>query len=61
MEELVPVFIAAHVKTDDEFHLLQDLDEMQRLAIFDGDQFRHVRPFQRWMIDFLLAHIDILN
>ncbi|KAH0586904.1 hypothetical protein H2248_005740 [Termitomyces sp. 'cryptogamus'] len=60
MEELVPVFSAAHVKSDDEYDLLCGLDEVQRSVIFNGGQFRHVRPFQRWMIDFLLAHRDIL-
>ncbi|KAG6861371.1 hypothetical protein C0995_000777, partial [Termitomyces sp. Mi166 len=41
MEELAPLFSVAHVETEDEFDMLHDLDEPQRLAVFDEDQFRH--------------------
>ena len=61
MEELTPVFSAAHVNTDNDFDLLHNLDKSQRLAIFAGDQFRHIQPFQRWMLNFLLENIDIMD
>ncbi|KAH0583328.1 hypothetical protein J132_10735 [Termitomyces sp. J132] len=59
LEELHPFFHAAHVTTDEEFLMLQGLDEPQRLAIFDGENLMHILPFQRWIIDFILRRIDM--
>ncbi|KAG5353639.1 hypothetical protein C0989_004320 [Termitomyces sp. Mn162] len=59
LEELHPFFHAAHVTTDEEFLMLQGLDEPQRLAIFDGEDLMHIQPFQRWIIDFILRRVDM--
>ncbi|KAG6833707.1 hypothetical protein H0H87_002905 [Tephrocybe sp. NHM501043] len=60
MEELTPLFLTAHVKSDDDYYLLRGLDERERLTVFD-EQLRvlHVRRFQRWMLQFALKIIDL--
>ncbi|KAG6914528.1 hypothetical protein DXG01_016765 [Tephrocybe rancida] len=60
-EELAPLFFVAHVRTDEEFEMLCELNEQERLSIFNGGLFTRVRPFQRWLLWFVLGHLNILD
>ncbi|KAG6888023.1 hypothetical protein C0995_011065 [Termitomyces sp. Mi166 len=59
MEELMPLFHAARVTADEELMMFRVLEGSERLPIFDGEDFANVQPFQRWMLDFVLKHIDM--
>ncbi|KAG6915517.1 hypothetical protein DXG01_011048 [Tephrocybe rancida] len=61
MDELAPLFFVAHVRTDDEFEMLCELNVQERLSIFNGGSFARIRPFQRWLLRFVLEHLDILD
>ncbi|KAG6912750.1 hypothetical protein DXG01_012448, partial [Tephrocybe rancida] len=61
MDELAPLFIVAHVRTDEEFELLCGLNVQERLSIFNGDSFARIRPFQKWLLRFVLGHLNILD
>ncbi|KAG6916284.1 hypothetical protein DXG01_007525 [Tephrocybe rancida] len=61
VEELAPLFFVAHVRTDEEFEMLCGLNEQERLSIFNGGPFSRIRPFQRWLLRFVLGHLNILD
>lgn len=61
MEELMPLFLAAHVRSNVEFKLLSELDEVERTSVFEQLDLRHVKPFQRWMLHVVLKNLTMLD
>ncbi|GLB34843.1 hypothetical protein LshimejAT787_0204080 [Lyophyllum shimeji] len=61
VEELMPLFLAAHVRTNEEFRLLTQLSDAERIAVFQQLDLQHVRPFQRWMLDVVLKNLTMLD
>ncbi|KAG6904541.1 hypothetical protein DXG01_009180 [Tephrocybe rancida] len=61
MDELAPLFFVAHVRTDEEFEMLCGLNVQERLSIFNGGSFARIRPFQKWLLRFVLGHLNILD
>ncbi|KAG6906350.1 hypothetical protein DXG01_014354 [Tephrocybe rancida] len=61
VDELAPLFFVAHIRTDEEFEMLCELNEQERLSIFDGGHFTRIRPFQKWLLRFVLGHLNILD
>ncbi|KAG5647267.1 hypothetical protein DXG03_000802 [Asterophora parasitica] len=59
MEELMPLFLEAQVRSDEEFEMLRHMDEKGRISVFELLDLPHVKLFQRWMLKIALADCNM--
>ncbi|KAF8077837.1 hypothetical protein FPV67DRAFT_1463173 [Lyophyllum atratum] len=61
MEELMPLFLAAHIKSNHEFNVLCELNDADRICVFEQLEITQIKPFQQWMLRIVLGNLDMLD